>query len=204
VFGVTCQKVQVAGMMGTRRAVAYAAVLCAALGLSACGGVRDKLGLTRAKPDEFAVVPKAPLAMPPDFTNLREPEPGAPRPQQVSPAGEARAALAQSRGQVPVAMSGQQPSSGERALADAAGAEKADPKVRKAMMKELREQNAGRSLTDRILFWTGPEDEQEMVIDAVAEARRIELTRKSGEALTGKGVPVIEKSAEKGLIGKIF
>jgi hypothetical protein len=187
----------------TARIVGIAAALVAAIGLSACASVRDELGVTRKAPDEFAVVPKAPLAMPPDFTNLREPEPGAPRPQQVSPEGEAKAALVQSRGAVKPAMSGQQPSSGERALADAAGASKADPKVRKAMMEELREQRAGRSMTERLLFWQGSEDE-EMVIDAVAEARRIENVRKSGEALTGQGVPVIEKSSEKGLIGRVF
>lgn len=187
----------------TVRLTGISVALLAALGLSACGGVRQELGLNRTKPDEFAVVPKAPLAMPPDFTNLREPEPGAPRPQQVSPAGEAKAALAQTRGAQTPSMSGQQPSSGERALADAAGASKADPKVRREMMNELREQRAGRSMTERLLFWQGSEDE-EMVIDAVAEARRIDQVRRSGEALTGQGVPVIEKSSEKGLIGRIF
>jgi hypothetical protein len=185
------------------RTSAVAAAMLVAVSLGACSGVKDQLGLARAKPDEFAVVPKAPLAMPPDFSNLREPEPGAPRPQQVSPAGEAKAALAQSRGQVTPALSGQQPSSGERALADAAGASKADPKVRKAMMEELREQREGRSMTERLLFWQGSE-EDDMVIDAVAESRRIKQVRRSGETLTGQGVPVIEKSAEKGLIGRIF
>lgn len=175
----------------------------AAVALGACGGMRDELGLNRTKPDEFAVVPKAPLAMPPDFTNLREPEPGAPRPQQVSPSGEARAALVQSRGPVTAALSGQQPSAGERALADAAGASEADPKVRKAMMQELRDERGNRSLTDRILFWQGSEQE-DMVVDAVAEARRIRSVKRTGDTLTGKGVPVIEKSAEKGLIGRIF
>jgi hypothetical protein len=188
----------------SNRIWALAACALAALGLAGCSSVRDNLGLNRTKPDEFAVVPKAPLAMPPDFSNLREPEPGAPRPQQVSPSGEAKAALLQSRGPVNAsALSGQQPSTGERALADAAGATQADPKVRKAMMKELRDQHGDRSLTERILFWQGSEQE-EMVIDAVAEARRIRNVQRSGEALTGRGVPVIEKSAEKGLMGRIF
>jgi hypothetical protein len=43
-----------------------------------------------------------------------------------------------------------------------------------------------------------------VVIGAAAEARRIERAKKSGEAVTGRGVPVIEKSAEKGLIGGVF
>lgn len=179
-------------------------MMLAAATMAACSGVREELGLNRTKPDEFAVVPKAPLAMPPDFSNLREPEPGAPRPQQVSPSGEAKAALSQTRGPVTTAMSGQQPSTGERALAEAAGASQADPKVRKAMMDDLREQRAGRSLTERILFWQGSEQKDDMVVDAVAESRRIRSVKRSGEVLTGQGVPVIEKSAEKGLIGRIF
>lgn len=183
--------------------VSVAAIAILTLGLAGCGGVRDSMGLGRNKPDEFAVVPKAPLAMPPDFTNLREPEPGAPRPQQVSPEGEARAALVQSRGAVGPTLSGQQASPGERALADAAGATKADPKIRKEMSDELRDQRANKSLTERILFWQGSE-EDDMVVDAVAESRRIRRVQKSGEMVTGQGVPVIGKSAEKGLIGKIF
>lgn len=186
------------------RKMTVAVFMLAGLTLAACGGVREELGIGRAKPDEFAVVPKAPLAMPPDFANLRQPEPGAPRPQQVSPSGEAQAALAQSRGQTAPALSAQQPSTGERALADAAGGEKADPKVRKAMMEELRQQRAGRSLTERILFWQGSEEDDDMVVDAVAESRRIQRAQKTGEVVTGKGVPVIEKSAEQGLIGRVF
>ena len=54
-------------------------LLCAAaLALAGCasGEVRDTLGLTRAAPDEFKVVSRPPLSVPPDFT-LRAPEPGA-------------------------------------------------------------------------------------------------------------------------------
>lgn len=187
----------------SRRIGTAAVLMLSALSLAACAGVKDELGLARAKPDEFAVVPKAPLAMPPDFDNLRLPEPGAPRPQQVSPSGEAKAALAQSRGQTAPALSGQQPTAGERALADAAGAAKADPKVRQEMMQDLRDQR-NRSLTDRILFWQGSEANEEMVVDAAAESRRIKQAQKTGEVVTGSGVPVIEKSSEKGLIGRVF
>jgi DNA-binding transcriptional MocR family regulator len=185
-------------------AAKWTVLAAAALSLAACSTIKSELGAGRVKPDEFAIVPKAPLAMPPDFTNLREPEPGAPRPQQVSPAGEAMAALSQTRGAVKPALSAQQASAGERALADAAGASKADPKVRRAMMEELRDQRGGKSLTERILFWQGPEEGEDMVVDAAAEARRIRQVQKSGDVVTGKGVPVIEKSSEQGLIGRIF
>ncbi len=46
--------------------------------LAACSGtVQQKLGLERRVPDEFQVVRRAPLTVPPDFT-LRPPTPGQP------------------------------------------------------------------------------------------------------------------------------
>jgi hypothetical protein len=62
-------------------------VQIAALGLTVllagCGGMTEALGLGRNPPDEFAVVERPPLVLPPDF-HLRPPLPGAPRPQEVS------------------------------------------------------------------------------------------------------------------------
>ena len=57
-------------------------------------------GLTRdVRPDEFTVVTRAPLSMPPDFT-LRPPQPGAARPVEQSDRSLAESAL------VPAAASG--------------------------------------------------------------------------------------------------
>src|SRR3546814_5174685 len=43
-------------------------------------------------PDEFRVVSRAPLTLPPDY-NLRPPEPGAPRPQVGTPSQQAERAV---------------------------------------------------------------------------------------------------------------
>ncbi|HEY0837577.1 MAG TPA: DUF3035 domain-containing protein, partial [Azospirillum sp.] len=51
-----------------------------ALTVSGCSDVRRSIGLDRASPDEFAVVSRAPLSMPPDL-RLPAPRPGAMRPQ---------------------------------------------------------------------------------------------------------------------------
>lgn len=59
------------------------------LALQGCSSLRQAIGLDQAGPDEFAVESRAPLTIPPDF-NLRPPEPGAPRPQEVSAAEKAR------------------------------------------------------------------------------------------------------------------
>src|SRR3546814_3783949 len=63
-----------------------------ALAVSACGGFRENLGLTKQSPDEFRVVSRAPLTLPPDY-NLRPPEPGAPRPQVGTPSQPAERAV---------------------------------------------------------------------------------------------------------------
>jgi hypothetical protein len=47
------------------------------------------LGMDRVGPDEFAVESRAPLTIPPDF-DLRPPQPGAARPQDVTSAERAR------------------------------------------------------------------------------------------------------------------
>jgi len=71
----------------------------ASLLLSGCDGVRKTLGLERDPPDEFSVVSRAPISLPPDFNSLPTPQTpkhghetknyvmGAPdkRPQEESP-----------------------------------------------------------------------------------------------------------------------
>jgi hypothetical protein len=73
------------------RSSALLAVLCLALVLllPGCTGVRRAIGLDQVGPDEFAVESRAPLTIPPDF-DLRPPQPGAPRPQEVPAAERAR------------------------------------------------------------------------------------------------------------------
>jgi hypothetical protein len=63
-------------------------------GLGGCarGSVQDALGLGKRAPDEFAVVKRAPLIVPPEF-DLRPPDPGAPRPNIGRTSDQARVAL---------------------------------------------------------------------------------------------------------------
>jgi hypothetical protein len=60
--------------------------------LSGCGDFRRAIGMDRSGPDEFAVESRAPLTMPPDY-ELRPPQPGATRPQEVTAADRARKAI---------------------------------------------------------------------------------------------------------------
>ncbi|MBM3516594.1 MAG: DUF3035 domain-containing protein, partial [Alphaproteobacteria bacterium] len=73
---------------GRLRAVLAVIGLFAAAFLGGCEQSREALGLTKRQPDEFTVVSRAPLVVPPD-ANLRPPLPGAPRPQEARPSAQA-------------------------------------------------------------------------------------------------------------------
>ena len=68
------------------------AIGMAAFALSGCAWLGDAVGSGKHPPDEFAVVNKRPLVVPPDF-KLRPPEPGKPSPQNIQPAREVVSAL---------------------------------------------------------------------------------------------------------------
>ena len=74
-----------------KRQLPLLAVACACLSLAlpGCGDFRRAVGMDRVGPDEFAVESRAPLTIPPEF-DLRPPQPGAPRPQDVTAAERAR------------------------------------------------------------------------------------------------------------------
>ena len=112
-------------------AAAAAAVVALALPLGACEGIRDQLGLNKRAPDEFNVVTRAPLALPPDY-NLRPPDPGAAPPQETTVQDRVKTALYGSAGD---AASG--PTTvGENALLSRAGATEAMPDIRKIINRD--------------------------------------------------------------------
>src|ERR1700749_752150 len=96
--------------------VIVATALVAAFGLAGCQSTRQALGMAKVTPDEFRVVTKAPLIVPPDYA-LRPPAPGEPRPQELQPESAARNALLGAR-------EAQQRTDGEKLLAAKAGADK--------------------------------------------------------------------------------
>jgi len=76
----------------TRAAVLVAVTALMGAGVTGCGGLGRALGVSKTAPDEFAVVTKAPLVLPPDY-ELRPPKPGAKRPQELDPTETAKQAL---------------------------------------------------------------------------------------------------------------
>src|SRR5215213_10632028 len=67
-------------------------VALSALALGGCGAFENIGGGKKVSPDEFKIVSHSPLTMPPN-AELRPPRPGEPRPQETSPADQAKEAL---------------------------------------------------------------------------------------------------------------
>jgi hypothetical protein len=148
-------------------------------GLSACNSTAQALGMTKVVPDEFRVVTKAPLTVPPDYS-LRPPAPGQPRPQELQPESAARSALLGAR-------AAQQRDDGEKLLVAKAGGDKADPLVRYVVDDEFGEvAHKDSTFADRVLFWRKDKTAQQAAqtakaagaetatpIDPAAEATRI-------------------------------
>jgi predicted small secreted protein len=179
-----------------------AAVLVLPLLLAACDTVKKQVGVGRHSPDEFAVVKRAPLSLPPEYA-LRPPSadyipPASEATQQarsVLMGGEASAGAATKAG------------SAEEAFLARAGAQQADPDIRAAINRDngyIALQN--RTVADKLIFWgdgeTNPERVPTSVVDAKAEAERLQKNREEGKSVTEGDVPVIEK--KKSTFDKIF
>jgi hypothetical protein len=164
----------------TLNRVIVATALVAAAGLAGCQSTQRALGMSKVTPDEFRIVTKAPLVVPPDYA-LRPPAPGEPRPQELQPESAARNALLGQR-------EAEQRSDGEKLLVAKAGAEKADPLVRYVVDDEFGDiAHKEKSFADRVMFWKKD--------DAAAQPQQT-------AALDGSSAP-IDPAAEKERIAKL-
>ncbi len=156
------------------RNVMRAGVLCgAALSLMACQSIREAAGITKEPPDEFAVVTKAPLIIPPDF-NLHPPKPGAPPTNQSSPTEAAQAALySDDPNAVAASITGNY-SPAEKLFLAASGAAAADHSIRREIAADnASSENTDQSFTDSLMFGK-PEDTSDKPVDADAEKSRMD------------------------------
>ena len=104
--------------------------------LGGCSAFENLGGGKKVSPDEFKIVSHSPLTMPPN-AELRPPRPGEPRPQEVTPADQAKEALSPAlaarpqRNQVMTGTAqGPGRTSAETALVQKAGGGNADPNIR--------------------------------------------------------------------------
>jgi hypothetical protein len=177
-------------------------VILAAFTLSACENAREAIGIGKQSPDEFAVVTRAPLSMPPDF-GLRPPRPGAERPQEKAVTDSARELLVNSNGVSGAALQDPGTTQGETALLAKAGAINADPSIRQTLNREssilATEED---SFTDRLIFWQKKQPPG-TVVDAGAEQQRLRENAGLGDAPTKGRTPKIVRKP-KGWLEGVF
>ncbi|PHR60039.1 MAG: hypothetical protein COA47_08295 [Robiginitomaculum sp.] len=163
-------------------------VVVVSLAASACSSNRSGRG---NGPDEFRVLTKAPLSIPPEY-NLIPPRPGDPRPQDLQASQAARIALLGGDGSAAASV-------GEQVLVAAAKGDLTSSSIRAKLDSETNRQvNKPLGFANRILFWRDGDTyiEDGTMLDADAEAER--LRRKNvGLNATGGNDVVIRKDGNR-------
>ena len=143
------------------------------MGLAACQSTKEQFDFSKKAPDEFAVVKRAPLEMPPDFT-VRAPQPGAPRPQELATDQLARQTIL---GEEAVRNTAKQNnvSEGEAVLLQRTGGASANASIRRTVDAETAEiiekESPG---IDKLKKLVGQKVEPPAkVVDPVAETNRL-------------------------------
>lgn len=109
--------------VSTRCIRSVALALVALMVVSGCARMSRSLGISKNAPDEFSVVTKAPLVIPPEY-NLRPPDTSQSRAEDVDSQVAAFRALFPEGSTLP------SPSRGELALLERSGADSVDPDIR--------------------------------------------------------------------------
>ena len=193
--------------MRNRAVIPLVGLAAAMLALGACGGVKKSLGIGKQPaPDEFRVVSRAPLSLPPEFT-LRPPAPSQIRPQEGSVTQQAKTAVfratdGQARS-LDEAVPDDGRSRGERSLLRQAGIEKTDSAIRQEIDRETARINENsQDFVDTLVFWRAVE-KPGVVVDPQAEARRIRENNALGRDVTSGRTPTIERK-KKAILEDLF
>jgi hypothetical protein len=182
------------------------------LGLAGCQNTKEMLGLTKRSPDEFQVVSRAPLSMPPDYS-LRPPTPGAARPQEGTVQDQAKGIVTghtdrnlPGPDQIPPVGEGDQivaESAGESAFLQSAGMTGVDPNIRKLVDQETAaDEESSTTVLDSLIFWRKPEPYGQ-VVDPTAEQKRLQQNEALGQPVDTGNTPIIERK-QKGVLEGLF
>jgi hypothetical protein len=192
------------------------------LGLSACSGgtVKETLGLDSQAPDEFRVVSRPPLSVPPQFSlrppsvpdgsNTRATEDkaralvtGNNAPVQSGPETFVLGKSADDSTPAPAANAKITKPTAESRLLEKAGADVADPTVRRELAEEKlrkQEQVEERSWWDWMTFSS---EKKEPLVDAKKEAERIQGNEREGKPVNEGDTPTV-KPRDRGVLGHIL
>lgn len=188
---------------GNGAKVMHAVVMAAALSaLAACSTDTGKvLGLDRQTPDEFAVVTRAPLTLPPEY-GLRPPDPDGQRTSDLQPRLDAQRAVfgddpIRRRLEAESQLRDAGATQGEIVLLDRTGAIEADPNIRRVVDEESAALAAeADSFVDDLVFWRDTPEPGD-IVDANQETRRIQSNSALGENVADGQTPIISREGEE-------
>lgn len=187
------------------RALVAGGIVMTGFAASGCSTVREAVGLKKTTPDEFRVVARAPLSMPPHY-GLKAPSPGAIRPQETKIPDKARQIVIDGNGarknNVVLDKRFRGRPAGELALLKQAGTNNIDPNIRRLINRESSTLALAKSgFAEKLIFWKKPPP-QGVVVDAKLEARRLRENAALGRPVTTGETPVIKRKGG-GLFGNI-
>lgn len=189
-------------------------MLCA---LVACDNnqISETLGMNREAPDEFTVVSRPPLSLPPEFT-LRPPQPGA-APLGATAEDTAHGLLlgkdakpaetidtireSSNPTAVTPVIARDMPSMAEERLLKRAGADKLNANIRTQLLEDETapvDTSKATSLMEKI----GAQRKEEPVVDAEKESERLRANKDAGKPVNEGEVPVQKPS--NSLFDRIF
>lgn len=167
--------------------------LIAIFGLSACTVAEEQFDFSKKSPDEFAVVTRAPLEMPPNYT-LRPPRPGVQRPQEETSLNQAKKAIF-GMNDAPKEVKKEPMTAGESILLQKTGAATATPNIRDIIDQETAQITKEATPTiNRILGKVGKKiDAPTTLVDPIKESERIIQNKKLGKSITDGKTPTIKE-----------
>ena len=166
-----------------RHLLKLTALAAAATSMTACASASKRLGLTTTAPNEFNILTKAPLVVPPEY-NLLPPRIGESSAENNYTQAAARKALI---GDIDPA----EPTRGEIVLMTKAGVGRANQEVRLEIDGQNSVERKSDSFTDRVMFWQNGSVRlpNGAPLDPELEAQRLESMKKA----TGGGEVTITR-----------
>ena len=153
--------------LSLKTALKMTAVAGLGLALVGCTSTSKALGLTKSTPNEFNILTKAPLVVPPEY-NLRPPQIGESSSENNYTQKAAREALIGN-------IDPTEPSNGEIVLLSKAGVARANQEIRLVIDGENAVERKSKGFTDQVLFWRDGKavTKEGQPLDAENEERRL-------------------------------
>jgi len=169
--------------MTIRKILGLTAISVIGISISGCASASKALGLKQSAPNEFNILTKAPLVVPPEY-NLRPPKLDESSAENNYTQKAAREALIGS-------IDDAEPSEGEQYLIVKAGALRANPEIRVEIDGQNSVERKSDGFSNQILFWKNGRalDGANQPLDPEQEAKRLD----SINAATGGGTVEITR-----------